>query len=238
MRTTLRFAIIAGGFGWLMLQARSPLALAIFGHAALSFLVVTAGYARLGPGVYGKSAGSARLSWIAWLLLLPVHAMNALALFLVLRLSSENPTDEVLPGVLLGRRLGSSEATLLETLGARSVLDLTSEFQDPPFVRALEHRAIPVLDDAGPTAEQLREGVAFLLAAPRPVYVHCALGHGRSATFVAALALATGAAPDPAAAVALLRTKRPGVRLSHAQRAALAAFDATSPFDSALASSG
>ena len=86
MRTTLRFAIIAGGFGWLMLQARSPLALAIFGHAALSFLVVTAGYAWLGPVVYGKSAGSGRLPWTRWLLLLPVHAMNALAMFLVLRL--------------------------------------------------------------------------------------------------------------------------------------------------------
>jgi len=224
VRTTLRFAIIAGGFAWLMFRARSPIALAIFGHATLSFVVVTAGYAWLGPLVYAKSARTGLLPWLAWLALLPVHALNALAFGLVIRLSDEHPADEVLPGVLLGRRLARNEKVLLETWGARSVLDLTSEFQDPPFVRALAYRAIPVLDDAGPTSAQLHEGVAFLLAAPKPVYVHCALGHGRSATFVAALALATGAVKDPASAVALLRTKRPGVRLSSGQRAALAAF--------------
>ena len=207
-----------------MLRARSPIALAIFGHATLSFVVVTAAYAWLGPVVYGKSARTGVLPWLAWLALLPVHALNALAFHLVIRMSDEPPADEVLPGVWLGRRLAARESALLESWGARSVLDLTSEFQDPPFVRALAYRVIPVLDDHGPGAEQLRDGVAFLLNAPRPVYVHCALGHGRSATFVAALALATGAASDPASAVALLREKRPGVRLSPGQRAALAAF--------------
>lgn len=195
---------------------------ALFAHAAISFTIVTLGYAALGPRIYGKSESSGRVSWVFWVALLPVHALNALAFQLVRRLSDERWCDEVLPGILLGRRLAGSEQALLKDRGVASTLDLTSEFEDPAFVRALPHKTIAVLDDAAPTAEQLREGVAWLLAAPRPTWVHCALGHGRSATFVAALALATGAASDPASAEALLRKIRPGVRLNGLQRASLA----------------
>lgn len=221
MRTTLRFGLIAAGLGWLVFQARSPLAFAIFAHALLAFVAVTAAYAGFGPRVYGKSADTGRIPWVFWLALLPVHGLNALAFQLVRRLSDENVYDEVLPGIFLGRRVVRGEESCLS--GVAAVLDVTSEFQDTAPVRALPYKAIPVLDDGAPTSAQLQEGVAWLIAAPRPAYVHCALGHGRSATFVAAFALATGAAADIASAEAALRAKRPGVRLNTAQRASLAA---------------
>lgn len=218
----MRFGIIAAGCWWLVWQARSAIPAAVFAHAAISFTIVTLGYAALGPRIYGKSAATGRVSWVFWIALLPVHALNALAFFLVRRYGGENWCDEVLPGVLLGRRLTGSEGALMKERGVASTLDLTSEFEDPAFVRALPHKTITVLDDSAPTAEQLREGLAWLSTAPRPVYVHCALGHGRSATFVAALALATGAAADAASAEAVLKKIRPGVRLNGVQRASLA----------------
>ena len=56
-----------------------------------------------------------------------------------------------------------------------------------------------------------------------PVLVHCALGHGRSATFVAAYLLAEGLAASLPEALDLLRRVWPGVRLSDAQRRLLEA---------------
>lgn len=221
MRTFLRFAILALGFGWLAVTAPFALAAAVFTHASLACALVAAGYAGAGPRVYGKSARHGRIPLASRLALLPVHALNALAFRLVRAISSERPCDEVLPGVFLGRRLVRGDEAILRETGARAVLDLTSEFDEARFATALQYRCLPVLDDAAPSAAQLAEGVAWLAAAPRPVYVHCALGHGRSATFVAALALATGAAADAAAAEALLRAKRRGVRLAPSQRAAL-----------------
>lgn len=64
----------------------------------------------------------------------------------------------------------------------------------------------------------------FVLAersAGRPVYIHCAHGHGRSATLMAAAFLAQGLARDAAEAVALMRSERPLVRLNRRQLAAL-----------------
>jgi protein-tyrosine phosphatase len=46
-----------------------------------------------------------------------------------------------------------------------------------------------------------------------PVYVHCALGHGRSATVVVAYLVATGRAATVQEGLASLRSKRPGVSL-------------------------
>jgi protein-tyrosine phosphatase len=55
-------------------------------------------------------------------------------------------------------------------------------------------------------------------------YVHCALGHGRSATLVAAVLLELGLATDPDDAVNRIRLLRPGVALSPAQRVQLHQF--------------
>jgi protein-tyrosine phosphatase len=53
-----------------------------------------------------------------------------------------------------------------------------------------------------------------------PVYVHCALGHGRTATVVLAYLLATGQVATLREGLARLRTLRPGVGL-HRQQAEL-----------------
>lgn len=62
------------------------------------------------------------------------------------------------------------------------------------------------------------------VAAGRPVLVHCAHGHGRSATVLAAILIADGRAAGVAEAEALMQAQRPRVRLNRRQRAALLAW--------------
>ena len=60
--------------------------------------------------------------------------------------------------------------------------------------------------------------------AGRPVYVHCAHGHGRSTVVLCAALIRAGLARDPAAALALARSGRPRARLNHRQQGALDAW--------------
>src|SRR5262249_39640038 len=77
---------------------------------------------------------------------------------------------------------------------------------------------LPTLDNTAPEEGAVREMVAVLAGTTSAVYIHCAAGHGRSATVAAAVLLARGLASDVKEAEALLRKARPGVRLSPEQR--------------------
>lgn len=58
-------------------------------------------------------------------------------------------------------------------------------------------------------------------AAGRPILVHCAHGHGRSATVLCAILIAEGRARGVDEAEAMLKAERPRVRLNWRQRQAL-----------------
>ena len=119
---------------------------------------------------------------------------------------------------MFGRRLSAREA---RAAGWVSVLDLACEFAATRPLRKLAgYRSLPVLDGTAPTGEQLRSAVAWLTEAVKagPVYVHCALGHGRSACAVIAYLLSVGSVGTVAEGVAVVRSLRPAVRLQRAQR--------------------
>jgi len=56
---------------------------------------------------------------------------------------------------------------------------------------------------------------------PKPVLIHCALGHGRTGMVTAAVLVASGEAQTAADAIAMIQTVRPGVKLNKAQRLTL-----------------
>jgi hypothetical protein len=197
-------------------------------NAALAFAGVASGYAGLGPRVFGKR-GAALPFW-SWLVFWPYFALNFLSLWLFRRASRENPFDEIAPRLWLGCRLWPGDETHLPG-NVKAVLDLTAEFPETGFLRRKNYRCIPILDTTAPTLDELREGVQFMDEGLEvgAVYVHCALGHGRSGTFVAATLLASGQVKSVKEALALLRAVRPGVDLHAAQRALLEEFRQTLP---------
>ena len=69
-----------------------------------------------------------------------------------------------------------------------------------------------------PTDTDFMNVVKMVLAEIEPVFVHCAVGHARSASVVAAVVIRKGLAVDVDSAEALLRRKRPGIRLNRLQR--------------------
>ena len=82
----------------------------------------------------------------------------------------------------------------------------------------------PRRDTPAPTLAQIEEGVQWALqqkAAGRPVLVHCAHGHGRSATVLAAILIAEGRVQGVAEAEALMKKERPWVRLNRRQHGAV-----------------
>ncbi len=198
-------AALLGGAGWLLLWP------------ALAFGLVGAGFAGLRPGVFGKRADGRLAAW-AVLLLLPYLALTW-ALWHLLRLFSREPCcHEVSPGVWVGRRALARELPA----GVSLVVDLTAEFPEPrAVVRGRSYLCLPTLDTAAPERAAFVSLIERLKGHAGGIYVHCASGHGRSATVVAGLLLARGLARDVREAEQVLRRARPGVRLKKAQRALL-----------------
>jgi hypothetical protein len=195
------------------------------GWLGLSLAQVAVAYLFAGPRVLGKRADGT-LHPVAWLWGLPFFALQELAT-VVRRLRRAEPAwNEVAPGLYLGRRCQALELPP----GTRWVVDLTAEFAEPRVVReGHTYRALPTLDgcamDPGPFALLVEE----LRGTEGPVFVHCAVGHGRSATVLAAVLLARGLARDVDDAEQMMQRARPLVRLGRRQRALLTAWRRNAP---------
>ncbi|PQO47670.1 tyrosine-protein phosphatase [Blastopirellula marina] len=194
-------AILQGGWFWLLV------------YPAISFALMSAAYLGLGPELMGKrDAGT--LAPISVALLLP-YLLLLWTVWHLWRLTSHEPKWNAINGdFLLGRRLLGSEMPP----EAASVVDLTSEFAEPTAMRSVAcYRAFPMLDATGRTTAEIRTLAQEILEMPKPVYLHCAQGHGRSGLLAAALLLESGAAKTADQAFEMVRAVRPGVHLSGPQ---------------------
>jgi protein-tyrosine phosphatase len=205
-------AILLGDVGWLLLWP------------GVSFLLVGAAYAGLGPRVFGKRPDGRMAGWDV-LLLLPFLLLTWGVWHLWRLLSREPCWNEVRPRLSIGRRTLPHEMPP----GVDMVVDLTAEFPEPRGVRqGREYVCLPILDNTAPDESSLRRLVERVVAWPGVVLVHCANGHRRSGLVVAAVLLARGEAADAAEAIKIVKAARPGVRLKKAQRELLQrAFKAT-----------
>ncbi|MFQ5843595.1 MAG: dual specificity protein phosphatase family protein [Planctomycetota bacterium] len=188
------------------------------GWLAVSLLGLGLGYAGLGPGVWLKRGGKLHPAGCA--VFAPLHLLNRLLAWVLPRVRRESAFDEVAPGLFLGRRLTGREA---REHRFHAVLDTTAEFGECAALRRGPYLCIPLLDGTAPTEARLREGIDFIRRELHhgSVYVHCALGHGRSALFVAAYLVASGRVLDAGQAVDFVRERRPRVRLGAPQRRVL-----------------
>lgn len=197
---------------------------AVPAYAALSFVLLAVAYGGAGPRLLLKRA-TGRRSPLGWLLFAPYYSLNAATFGLYRLLTHEPAYVQVAPNLFFGRRLSARE---YQAGGWAWVLDLAGEFSAGRPQRASPgYRSLPVLDAAAPSEDELRSAAAWVAeaVASGPVYVHCALGHGRSACVVIAYLLSVGAVGTAAEGVRLLRSLRPGVRLYPPQRRALRRFE-------------
>jgi hypothetical protein len=158
----------------------------------------------------------------------PYFLLSAATFTLYRTFSRGSAYVQVAPNLFLGRRLTDREA---EAGGWASVLDLAAEFPALPWEQTCSaYRSLPVLDAAAPSEEELRQAALWIAEAVKagPVYVHCALGHGRSACVIVAYLLSIGEIGTVDEGAQRLQSMRPGVQLSPAQLQVLRRFEAQS----------
>lgn len=217
MKHTLSYAVaglvlawgaIGGGGGWWILA-----------WPAIACLLVALAYAGAGPAVFGKRPDG-RLAWWAQVLLLPYLAFTFAIWKIKRKISKEDYYNEVVPGLWVGRRVLGDELPA----GVGLIVDVAAEFAEPTSALArCDYRSFPILNYSAPRPAALQALAAELRDYPGGLYIHCAQGHGRSATVAAAILLARGLAKTPEEAEAMVVKTRPKVHLEASQRAALKA---------------
>ncbi|MBA4186413.1 MAG: hypothetical protein C0467_00195 [Planctomycetaceae bacterium] len=203
----------------------------LFAYTAISFSLVALAYAGVGPLLFCKRA-SGQQTALSWLLFCPYFLVNSLIFQLHLLASREQAWAEVIPNLFFGRRLSNHEASTIMDHGWVAVFDLAPEFGETPVLRSSPgYRSFPILDATAPSEAQFDDLLHRLSAtlATGPVYVHCALGHGRTGCVVVAYLLSVGMARSVRDGVQLLQSLRPGVRLNRSQHRALRNFQLRLP---------
>ena len=115
----------------------------------------------------------------------------------------------------------------------RVVVDLTAELPAIRGVSAsvqsgvLRYHVLPTLDATAPDEVAFVRLVEDLSTHEGVIFIHCAAGHGRSATLAAALVVARALASDAKSAEAHLKRARPLVHLHREQRALVDRFAET-----------
>lgn len=186
---------------------------------ALAVIVIGFGYLGLGPSIFGKQPDGS-LQPLRALVLLPYHVVAFLRMHWDAWRHHEDAWNEVAPRLYLGRR----------TMGAlpnetRVVVDLTAELPAIHGVNAsvqtgaLRYFVLPTLDATAPEEVAFIRLVEDLASHDGVIFIHCAAGHGRSATLAAAIVVARSLAADAKSAEAHLKRARPLVHLHREQRA-------------------
>jgi protein-tyrosine phosphatase len=193
----------------------------LVGWSGVSFLAVGMAYAGIGPRLFGKRPDG-RLPLANTLFLLPYLALNHFLGWAKCR-TCRDKKNEIIDGLFLGQRLTTARDLPENTV---MVVDFTSEFQEPKEIRdGRRYLYVPTLDTHVPKDHLLREVIEAIVEERNKkqgaVYVHCALGRGRSAMAVAGVLIACGLADSATKAETMVRERRSSIRLSRSQRGAL-----------------
>lgn len=245
MRYALAWTVLALGLAAVMWRMESWIALpwvwgarAVFGYGVVLSAIQAGNY-------YAWAAGADPAGWLRFsgnpfatlvvMLLWPyarvARVLNAAAT-VVMR---EDPCNVVAPGLVIGSAPVAGHRAALDAAGVNAVCNVCFEFPGllgPMAGRETPYHYQPLLDAVAPPLAALRaavEWVAEQRTNGKTVLVHCAQGHGRSATVCAAVLVRMGDVADLDAAVDLLLQRRPGVHLRPPHRARLAELLAPPP---------
>jgi protein-tyrosine phosphatase len=176
------------------LLAAALIALAIWSHLwillwpAAVMIAVAIVYLAGAPRALGKRPDGT-IAWWAWLAWAPLFGYMRLMHELARSLTNEPVANEVASGIWVGRRPRLHELPP----GIAIVIDLCAELTSADGVaEGRTYLAIPALDATAPTPAQIARAVDAVLAANGAAFIHCAFGHGRSATVAAAVLVRRG----------------------------------------------
>jgi protein-tyrosine phosphatase len=185
---------------------------------AVVLLGVAIVYLAQAPRALGKRADGT-LAWWSYLAWAPILGYMRLLHELARSVTGEPVANEVAAGIWVGRRPRAHELPP----GIAIVVDLCAELPAASGVaRGRGYVAIPTLDAMSPPPAEIARAVDAVLAVRGPAFIHCAFGHGRSATVAAALLVRRGEATLEDVE-RTLRARRPRIGLNAHQRRALAA---------------
>lgn len=178
---------------------------------AISFFILSAGYAGVGPKIFCKRPDGTIPLWVK-IIHFPFLLYLSVVWYFIRILSRENPFDKVGDDLILGRRLFTSELPH----GIVNYVDLTAEFEDPKEIREkTNYVSLPILDASVPSPQGLISALSRLRAGT--TYVHCAQGHGRTALFALALLWTQESFRSFEDGFSFLKKVRPGIGLNKAQ---------------------
>jgi protein-tyrosine phosphatase len=165
----------------------------IFAWPALSMAGVALAYAMGWRRMFGKRRG--RLP--VWSLVVFGPHLLGLRIAWWIQSRGRTPCSQLLPNLWIGRRPNAQDCAELKQRGVSVTLDLTAELSEMRGLRGEGYHNLPVLDLTLPDLPTLQRAIQIIEAASRDagvIYLHCALGYGRTAVVAAAYLLSSGRA--------------------------------------------
>eukprot|EP00252_Welwitschia_mirabilis_P004473 TRINITY_DN14803_c0_g1_i1.p1 TRINITY_DN14803_c0_g1~~TRINITY_DN14803_c0_g1_i1.p1 ORF type:complete len:238 (+),score=24.83 TRINITY_DN14803_c0_g1_i1:303-1016(+) len=126
--------------------------------------------------------------------------------------------SEVSPGLFVG---GWPSAPCDVPPGNPAVVDCTCELPRNPCLEGLPYFCIPTWDSRAPSPLDIDRAVKWAsqqYSQGRPVFVHCAFGHGRSVAVMCALLVSLGLSEDWKGAEKMIKDCRPAIGMNIEQR--------------------
>ncbi|XP_051226562.1 uncharacterized protein [Lolium perenne] len=172
------------------------------------------------PLLLGKTSSGSFPLW-SWIMFSPF--LLFIHLFMLFRrfVKNEPLYTEIADGVYVGGWPSSVERL---PPGEPAVIDCTCELPRSSTVTETSYLCVATWDTRAPQPSQIESAVRWAVrkrSQNKPVYVHCAYGHGRSVCVMCALLVALGLADDWKAAEQMIRKKRPSISMNTLHRKSL-----------------
>ncbi|XP_044461242.1 uncharacterized protein YnbD-like [Mangifera indica] len=135
--------------------------------------------------------------------------------------SGEEPYNEICEGFYVG---GWPSSLITLPPGKPAVIDCTCEFPRMKELEGCPYLCVPTWDTRAPQPGEIESAVKWACrkrAQNRPVFIHCAHGHGRSVAVMCALLVALGITEDWKKAENFIRERRPYIRMNALHRKSL-----------------
>ncbi|XP_048442007.1 uncharacterized protein YnbD isoform X1 [Pyrus x bretschneideri] len=217
----LKAAVYFALFAYLGSSGFTVLSIPFLYASMVSFLVSLAALPSIDlPMLLGKNSDG---TFPIWSIIMFSPYLYFVRFFSALRRmqSREAPYTEISEGLFVGGWPSSQDKL---PPGDPAIVDCTCEFPRNSEVSGHSYLCVPTWDTRAPPPVAIESAVKWACrkrAQNKPVFVHCAYGHGRSVAVMCALLVALGVAEDWKNAEKLIREKRPYIRMNALHHRAL-----------------